>query len=156
MFPPVGVTTQCFLSPSRTRSSTLGRGARVLRRACGERSPVLRCGPERVIGIVLGGGAEHWNHPTDVFLWLLCRSHISARVSGGGGVNEGFNSFLSRAVIELNSHRRAGASAHHQPFPPISGSRRVRLRVSESPPSFGCLFRRQRRQETLTPPRPRG
>lgn len=85
-------------------------------------------GPRRSVrggGVVVGGGAEHWNHPTDVFLWLLCRSRISARVSGGGGggVNEGFNSFLSRAVIELNSHRRAGSSARHQPFPPISGSR---------------------------------
>lgn len=42
---------------------------------------------------------------------------------GGRGGNEGFNSFLSRAVIELNSHRGAGSSAHHQPFPPIRGRR---------------------------------
>lgn len=50
---------------------------------------------------------------------------LEPNVEGGGGlgVNEGFNSFLSRAVIELNSHRGAGSSAHHQPFPPIRGRR---------------------------------
>lgn len=37
----------------------------------------------------------------------------------GGGFNESFNSFLTGAVIELNSHRRAGSSTHHKPFPPI-------------------------------------
>lgn len=37
----------------------------------------------------------------------------------GGGLNESFNSFLTGAVIELNSHRRAGSSPHHKPFPPI-------------------------------------
>lgn len=37
----------------------------------------------------------------------------------GGGFNESFNSFLTGAVIELNSHRRAGSSPHHKPFPPI-------------------------------------
>lgn len=36
-----------------------------------------------------------------------------------GGLNESFNSFLTGAVIELNSHRRAGSSPHHKPFPPI-------------------------------------
>lgn len=38
---------------------------------------------------------------------------------GGGELNESFNSFLTRAVIELNSHRRAGSYPHHKPFPPI-------------------------------------
>lgn len=36
-----------------------------------------------------------------------------------GRFNKSFNSFLTRAVIELNSHRRAELSPHHKPFPPI-------------------------------------
>lgn len=45
-------------------------------------------------------------------------SQLSLR-NTGGGLNESFNSFLTGAVIELNSHRRAGSSPHHKPFPPI-------------------------------------
>jgi len=37
----------------------------------------------------------------------------------GGELDESFNSFLTGAVIELNSHRRAGSSLHYKPFPPI-------------------------------------
>lgn len=68
-----------------------------------------------------------------VCVWHPKISSNSSRVSAarlslwntGGGVfflsffNESFNSFLTSAVIELNSHRRAGSSAHHKPFPPI-------------------------------------
>lgn len=58
---------------------------------------------------------------------LLCNTQIilvslSSQLSlwnTGGGLNESFNSFLTSAVIELNSHRRAGSSPHHKPFPPI-------------------------------------
>lgn len=58
---------------------------------------------------------------------LLCNTQIilvslSSQLSlwnTGGGLNESFNSFLTSAVIELNSHRRAESSPHHKPFPPI-------------------------------------
>ena len=61
----------------------------------------------------------------------------------GGGLNESFNSFLTRAVIELNSHRRAGSSPYHMPFPPIidvteaAGSEAGHPEIKLStPPSF--------------------
>lgn len=51
----------------------------------------------------------------------MCGAQISCALGNtGGGFNESFNSFLTSAVIELDSHRRAaGSSTHHQPFPPI-------------------------------------
>lgn len=50
---------------------------------------------------------------------MKLRMQLSLWNTEGGGLNESFNSFLTRAVIELNSHRRAGCSTHHKPFPLI-------------------------------------
>lgn len=75
--------------------------------------------------------ASVW-HPNLLHSWVLAAKLSLWNIEGG--FNESFNSFLTSAVIELNSHRRAGSSAHHKPFPPIrdGGSVAAGMKAAQS------------------------
>lgn len=116
---PVGVTTQRFLFLSQRRGD-----------------PVCHSAPCAVAGQCAGGAPVQLG-ATGLPVWRLHRALSHPNMDESlrdrlGGVNEGFNPFLSRAVIELTSHRRAASPPPPAP-PPTTISSHYRQQTVQKP-----------------------